>query len=148
MGSWFSKFWAKCVLGVLFIIHFFRKLAFWKKSEPGLVTFLGHFGGDGVYEVSKRERAQFPSYSKCHACSLCTFSCTAVRDGNAPFDFEPKFIMLGYGRSPHEAEYFLEEWLPCLGCKRCTVECPNDVPIHAMASQIIERQKKLGFETR
>jgi len=132
---------------MLWIRHWFRKIFLAWKPENGLQTFLEHYAGDAIFPVSESERSSFPAYQKCQACSLCTFSCVAIQEGRAPSSFEPKFIMLGYGRSSHESEFFLEEWLPCIECQACTVTCPNDVPVHAMAQQIIDRRKQIGFRS-
>jgi heterodisulfide reductase subunit C len=145
VGSAFRKIKAKIVLWVLFFRSLLRRLFFSWKPEKGLEKFFENYSADAILTVSENERSQFPSYQKCQACSLCTFSCSALHEGRAPSSFEPKFIMLGYGRSSHESEYYLEEWLPCVECKACTVECPNDVPVHTMAQQIIERRHRVGF---
>lgn len=139
------KLRAQGVLAFLFVIHLLKKVFFFWRRPRGLSIFLGQYIADGIYPVEERERHEFPSFQKCQACSLCTFSCTAVQQGRAPSAFEPKFIMLGLGRSSHESEVFLEEWLPCIECGSCQVLCPNDVPIHRMAEQIIERRQRVGF---
>lgn len=143
----YTKFQAKLVLAWTFLIHLIKRVIFFWRKAPGLSRFLEVYAADAIFPVGEGERAKFPSYEKCQICSLCTFSCEAVKQGKAPSSFEPKFIMTGYGRSSHEAEYFLEEWLPCAECNACTVECPNDVPVHAMVSQIIERRNRLGFRS-
>lgn len=145
MSRSFSNWWARFVLSVLFFYHLIKRVCLFWRRRGGFEQFMKQYHADGILPVSARERALTPSYQSCQTCSLCTFSCTAVQKGTAPSDFEPKFIMLGYGRSPHESEIFLEEWLPCLECETCHILCPNEVPIHAMASQIIERRKRLGF---
>lgn len=136
---------AKAVLAGLFFLHLFKRVVFFWKPHRGLTTFLGNYQSDAIFPVTPNERALMPSFEKCQACSLCTFSCTAVQQGKAPASFEPKFLMLGYGRSGHEAEYYLEEWLPCLECGKCEVNCPNDVPIHEMAETIRTRRENLKF---
>lgn len=119
------------------VYHLFR---FWKKEE-GLPEFLSRYGADGARTIPRDERALFPSFEKCQACSLCTFSCAAVRDGIAPPAFEPKYLLLAFGRSP---ELAVDDWVPCAACSGCTVECPVDAPIHAMAQNIVDRLRKLG----
>jgi len=141
----FSKFYAKFVLAIQFFIHLFGRIfLFWRKRK-GLDQFLSQYAADAIYPITPGERKLFPSYQRCQVCSLCTFSCVAIQLGKAPSDFEPKFLMLGYGRSPHESEVFLDEWMPCYECKSCTILCPNDVPIHTMAKQIKKRRERLGF---
>lgn len=136
---------AKLALALTFFWHLLcRLLLFWKK-RPGLETFLKYYAADSIYPISGNERAEFPSYQRCLACSLCTFSCVAIQQGTAPSGFEPKFILLGYGRSPHESEVFLEEWLPCYSCQTCQVLCPNQVPVHLVAERIMKRRNRLGF---
>ena len=136
---------AKIALAILFFRHLVRRaFLFWRKKD-GLRQFLALYGGDAIYPVSEKERAAMPGFQKCQVCSLCTFTCKAVLDGKAPGNFEPKFLMIGYGRSSHEAEFFLEEWLPCYECRSCTVVCPNDVPLHDMAETIVERRKHVAF---
>ena len=145
MFSRFHKFQAKLALALIFFRHLFlRALFFWRKPG-GLPKFLGHFAADAISPISLHEREVFPQLQRCQNCSLCTFSCVAVQNGKAPSGFEPKFLMLGLGRSSHESEYFLEEWLPCAECEACTVVCPNDVPVHEMATVILERRKQLTF---
>jgi len=141
----FRRYQAKAVLASLFIRHLFRRVVFFWRPHKGLPTFLANYQSDAIFPVTPNERALMPSFQKCQACSLCTFSCTAILQGKAPASFEPKFLMLGYGRSSHEAEYFLEEWLPCLECGKCEVNCPNDVPVHEMAETIRERRERLAF---
>lgn len=141
----YHKFQAKLALAWLFLGHLIKRvLFFWKRSD-GLTKFLATYSGDAIFPVSLGERSAFPSYQRCQVCSLCTFSCAAIKEGKAPSSFEPKFLMIGYGRSSHESEYFIEDWLPCLECVECTVDCPNDVPVHAMGQQIVERRNRLGF---
>jgi heterodisulfide reductase subunit C len=140
-----AKFQAKAVLGWLFFIHLIKRVLFFWKRPPGLPVFLKIYASDAIAPVTDSERSRFPHYTRCQGCSQCTFSCEGIKQGRAPASFEPKFIMLGYGRSSHEAEYFLEDWLPCVQCKECTVHCPNDVPIHEMATQVMERRNRLGF---
>lgn len=145
VASPFSKWQAKVYLACLFFYRLFaRFFLFWRRRK-GLEHFLKHYSADAVSPVTPSERFHFASFQKCQVCSLCTFSCTAVKEARCPGNFEPKFLMLGYGRSSHEAEYFLEEWLPCYECGACVVECPNDVPIHAMANEIISRRERSGF---
>ncbi|MBI4402990.1 MAG: 4Fe-4S dicluster domain-containing protein [Deltaproteobacteria bacterium] len=142
---WLGKMQAKLVLALLFFYHLLGKLLFFWRRPKGLQNFLDSYRADGIFPVGSNERSHFPTYQRCQVCSLCTFSCTAIQKGLAPADFEPKFVMLGYGGSSHESEIFLEEWLPCIECEQCSVLCPNDVPIHGMAQMIIERRKKVGF---
>lgn len=147
MQRLYSKFMAKLVLGVLFFIHLIdRYLFFWRKRKS-LRDFWSHYASDAIAPVGTEERENFPSYQKCQVCSLCTFSCEAIIEGRAPSSFEPKYLLLGPGRSAHEAEYLFDDWLPCFECQRCTVECPNNVPIHAMADMIVERRKRFGFRS-
>lgn len=141
----YTKFQAKLALAWMFLIHLIKRVVFFWRKTPGLSRFLEVYAADAIFPISEKERAKFPSYEKCQICSLCTFTCEAVKQGSAPSSFEPKFILTGYGRSSHESEYFLEEWLPCLECQSCTIECPNDVPVHEMATQILERRNRLAF---
>ena len=119
-----------------------RLFLFWRKEQE-LPDFLARYAADGVRAIPAAERNLFPAFQKCQACSLCTFSCSAVRDGIAPPAFEPKYLMLGQGRSALEAELALDEWIPCVQCSGCTVECPVDVPIHEMGQAIVERRRRL-----
>ncbi len=140
------RFLARVALAVTFLFHLLsRFVVFWRQRNNSEV-FLGHFRHDGILPIGTLEREQMASYQKCQACSLCTFTCTAVLDGSAPAGFEPKYLMLGPGRSPHEAGILLTEWIPCAQCEACTTLCPNDVPIHAMAERIIERGKFFKFQ--
>ncbi|MBI1861390.1 MAG: hypothetical protein HYR96_10780 [Deltaproteobacteria bacterium] len=139
------KLTAKLHLALTFFGHLFLRMLFFWRRRPNSQKFLNHFRADGIFPVSANERNLMPSLEKCQACSLCTFSCTAVLKGTAPAAFEPKYLMLGPGRSPHESEFFLEEWVPCAQCDECTVLCPNNVPIHAMGQVIVERRKNFAF---
>jgi len=142
--SGLRNFQAKFILALLFLKHLVVwVLRFWIKRE-GLNRFLKQYSDDGITFVTQKERNHFPHYQRCQICSFCTFSCRAILDGRAPSDFEPKFILLGFGRSSHEAELANEKWFPCVNCQGCTVECPNDVPIHAMASLLVERRNRLN----
>ncbi len=144
MGIRLHKIWARIYLGSLLIIHLLRRVFFFWRKTHGLNKFLEYFSLDAITPVEESEREIFPSFQKCINCSLCTFSCTAIQQGKAPSGFEPKFILLGLGRSPHESEIFLEEWLPCIECGHCQVLCPNDVPIHKMGEVIIQRRQRVG----
>lgn len=145
---WFRSFKSRAILAFLFTLQLVRRVLFFWKNSSGLDRFLNQYLSDGIFPVSSRERQGFPSYQRCQACSLCTFSCTAIKEGRAPSGFEPKFIMLGLTRSSDESEYFLEEWVPCLECDTCRIECPNDVPIHAAAEQIREWRNRLAFRSK
>lgn len=141
----FRRSFARFVLLFLFIAHLFKRAFFFWKKPPGLKNFLDKFSQDAIFPLSVDERARMPHFQKCIACSFCSFSCVAIGKGKAPSGFEPKLILLGFGRSAHESEYFLEEWLPCYECSECTVECPNDVPIHEMARYIVQRRDHVVF---
>lgn len=145
MVSQFRRLQAKLWLAGLFFWHLFTRLFSPFRKRRGLTHFLAQYAADAITPVGEEERQALPRYSRCIACSLCTFSCDAVKRGLAPSDFEPKFLLLGYGRSAHESEYFFEEWLPCVECRECTVKCPTHVPIHAAAQLILERRKRLAF---
>jgi len=145
MASALRRFWARLTLLLLLVRHLAKRTLFFWKKKPGLATFIKQYSADAIFPVTEAERSHFPVSQKCQACSLCTLSCAALREGRAASSFEPKFIMLGYSRSSHESEFFLEDWLPCLGCDACTVECPNEVPVHAVAQQIIDRRNRIGF---
>lgn len=139
------KIEAKFYLAIGFLLHLMKRIfLFWKRPR-GLKDFLSQYAADGIFPVTREERSRYPSFERCQACSLCTFSCEAIVAGRAPSAFEPKYILLSLGRSPHESEVFLEEWLPCYECEKCSVTCPNQVPVHEMAQEIIERRNRLGF---
>lgn len=124
--------------------RFHRLFFFWRKGR-GADTFLERYRADHVLAISESERSLSPSFEHCQVCSLCTFSCEAVRKGDAPASFEPKLIPSVFAKYPHESEVFLEEWFPCARCAACTVLCPNEVPIHAMVQQVLDRRNRLGF---
>lgn len=147
MVSWLRKIQATLALASIFFFHLLgRVLFFWRKGQ-GLKKFLDQYVADAVYSIEPFERMSFPRFQRCQACSLCTFSCTAIQTGIAPSGFEPKYILLALARSQHESEVFLEEWLPCLECKQCVVDCPNDVPIHLVADLVVERRNRVGFRS-
>jgi heterodisulfide reductase subunit C len=141
-----SKIRARILLGWWFAVAFLGRLKFWNRRQARQ-TLLARYRADSLTAVSENERASFPRFQKCLACSLCTFSCTAIREGRAVASFEPKFLMLAYGRSSRDSEVFREEWFPCAECGACTVECPNDVPIHALIETIRARRGGLGFRS-
>lgn len=145
MGSRFRKWEAKAVLAYLFFRHLFLKvLLFWRKDKNSLAKFFTNYREDFIFPVSEAQRGKLADFQRCQACSLCTFSCEAVQTGRAPASFEPKYLLLSSGRSSHESAFFSDAWLPCVACKTCTVQCPNDVPIHDMAEEILSRFKVLG----
>ena len=145
MPAWMRKIFARSILVFLYLSQLTRRFLPRWRAPDGLERFLAQYVADGVVAIPADERQAFPSYQRCQACSLCTLSCRAIQEGRAPSSFEPKYLLLGLGRSSHESEYFLEEWLPCLECQDCTVTCPNQVPVHAMASRIRERRNRVGF---
>lgn len=145
MLGWYRKYQSKGVLAVLFFSHLIHQLFFFWKPRKGLRRFLANYAQDAITTVSQHERTWLPSYERCQNCSLCTFSCEGIQQGKGHPSFEPKMLMLGYGRSSHESEYFLEDWVPCIECGECTVQCPNQVPIHAMLEEIRDRRSQLGF---
>lgn len=144
---WFRRAKSRAILVFLFIGQLVHRLLFFWQRPSGLARFLSQYAADGISSVSSPERQSFPSYQRCQVCSLCTFSCTAIKEGRAPSGFEPKFILVGLTRSSNESEFFLEEWVPCLECEACRVECPNDVPVHAAAEQIREWRSRVGFRS-
>lgn len=143
----FRRTQAKAVLAALFFIHLFQRVIFFWRKRRGLPKFLANFSADGIGVVSPAEREGLALDSRCIACSLCTFSCTKIAEGTAPPQFEPKLLLLGFGRSAHEAEYATEDWLPCLECGSCTVVCPTHAPVHAAAERIRERRLKIRFRS-
>jgi heterodisulfide reductase subunit C len=144
--AWWHKLKARAILFLLFVSQLLRRLTL-RKPSAGLDRFLSQYAADAVTAVSEGERLRFPGFQKCLACSQCTFSCAAIRDDRAPSAFEPKYLLLSLGRSSHETEFSLPEWIPCLECESCTVECPNDVPVHEMAEQWRERRNRVGFRS-
>jgi len=130
----FLRLWRRCE----------RILFFWKAGR-GAEAFLEHYRGDQILAVTPTERTRAPEFEKCVACSLCTFSCQAIRKQDAPESFEPKLIVGVFAKRSHDSEVFLEEWFPCARCGSCTVLCPNEVPIHAMVEQVLGRRNRLGF---
>lgn len=118
-----------------------RALLFWR-SDSNLARFFEQYAPDGAEPVPVDLRASFPAYQKCLVCSLCTFSCAAVREGTAPPAFEPKYLLIGPSRRSAAADAFVPEWVPCVTCTKCTVECPNGVPVHAAATLIVSRGKR------
>jgi heterodisulfide reductase subunit C len=123
-----------------FLRRAYHLFLFWQKEE-GLAPFLARHKAEGLWTLSREARALAPSFEKCQVCSLCTFTCAAVRDGTAPPAFEPKYLLVALGRAP---ELSVEEWVPCAACTACTVECPVDVPIHAMAQSIVEGSRRFA----
>lgn len=120
-----------------------RRLFRWK-ARPQLARLLElHAGGaenPPIVVVAAEERKHATDYERCQVCSLCTFSCVAVREGTAPPAFEPKQLILGPGRAPGDGAYTWELWVPCATCGKCTVECPNEVPVHRIAEEIARRR--------
>ncbi len=133
---------------LLFLKRFLRKadrvFFFWRQSREAEV-FLERHRADGLVAVSAKQRGLSVGFEKCLFCALCTHSCDAIRKGIAPPGFEPKQITGVFGKAVHETEVFMEEWYPCATCSACTVTCPNEVPIHAMVEQVLERRQRLGF---
>ena len=130
---------ARIILGYWFAAAFLGRLKFWRRRQVR-EALLTRYRLDGIFATSEADRAGFTGFQKCVACSLCTFSCTAIREGRAPASFEPKFAILAYGRSAADSEVFREEWLPCATCNACTVECPSDVPLHRMIELVLLRR--------
>ena len=130
---------ARMILGYWFAAAFLGRLMFWRRR---LIreTLLARYGADGIFATSENERAKFPGFQKCVACSLCTFSCAAIREGRAPSSFEPKYVLLAYGRSAADSAVFRKEWLPCSECNACTIECPSDVPLHQLIELVLLRR--------
>lgn len=145
MLSLYRKLEAKLVLALLFFIHLIKRVVFFWRKPRGLNFFLDTFSEDSVFPVTPQERMLLPALSRCQACSLCSFSCSAIQGGKAPTGFEPKQILLVSARSSHESEIFLEEWLPCAECNACTVQCPTQVPIHEAVQLVMERRKRIAY---
>ena len=130
---------------------FFWQLA-WRILSLGFLRkrnrieeFLENYALDGILPVESAERSLMPLSQACQNCSLCTLSCSALRQGTAPSGFEPKYILLALGRSSHESEIFMETWVPCVECSECTVLSPVGVPVHGVASLIVARRNRVGF---
>lgn len=121
-----------------------RLFFFWRPGR-GAEAFLERYRPDHVLAVTESERSLAPALEKCQHCSLCTFSCEAIQKGEAPASFEPKLIVGVFGKYTHDSEVFMEEWFPCAKCGACTVLCPNEVPVHAMVEQVLNRRNRLGF---
>ena len=119
-----------------------RWVLFWR-DDTALDQVLAQYGPDRLYRVLGEDRARAPAFQKCIACSLCTFSCRAVREGMAPPSFEPKQLAIGFGRGAIANPQLPAAWAPCASCDHCTVECPNDVPVHAIAESLIGMRKTL-----
>jgi heterodisulfide reductase subunit C len=135
---------SRIALSWYFALASLARLMLWRRAKTR-ERLLSRYRPDGILPVADSERAVFPSFQKCVACSLCTFSCEGIKQGRAAPSFEPKYLLLAIGRSSLDSETFREEWFPCAECDVCTVECPNDVPIHGMVEEIRARRDRLGF---
>lgn len=140
-----AKWIAKVALAITFLTHLLARIIFFWRRVENSERFLANYRADGIFPVGGVERDQMASFQRCQACSLCTFSCSAIKEGSAPPAFEPKYLMLGPSRSAHEGNVMLDEWIPCAKCSVCTVLCPNDVPIHAVVERIQERRKNFAY---
>jgi heterodisulfide reductase subunit C len=140
-----NRYKARLWLVWWFVVSLVRRTVFFLRGRRARDQILARYRPDGIFAITEGERAAFPSYQKCLACSLCTLSCSAIRENRAPSSFEPKYLLLASARSARDSEIFREEWLPCAECQACTVECPNDVPIHAVVREILDRRRQLGF---
>ncbi len=121
-----------------------RRLFFWRRDK-GSEVFLERYRPDSVLAVTSQERTNAIEFERCVLCSLCVYSCEAIQKGEALPGFEPKLIAAVFAKS-HEAELFTDSWFPCVQCKACSVLCPNGVPLHTMANQLVQRRQNLGFK--
>lgn len=130
-----NKVRARIILGYWFVVTALGRLRFWERRQVRQ-NLLERYRPDGLSAMRDTERAVFASFQKCVNCSLCTLSCEGIREGRGAPSFEPKFLLLAYGRGPRSGDVFRDDWIPCAACNACTVECPNDVPIHTVADTI------------
>lgn len=130
----FHRFWRKAN----------RVVFFWKPGR-GAEVFLERYRPDHVLGVSETERSQSVASERCQVCSLCTMTCQAIQTGQAPAQFEPKQMVAFFTKCENASEIFIEDWYPCAKCNACTVLCPNQVPVHAMVEQLMQRRARLGF---
>ncbi len=121
-----------------------RLVLFWKPGR-GAELFLERYRPDHVLAVSEDERSYSTATERCQVCSLCTMTCQAIQSGDAPALFEPKQMVAFFAKYENASEIFLEEWYPCSKCGACTVLCPNQVPVHTMVEQLMQRRARLGF---
>lgn len=76
------------------------------------------------------------SLASCIGCSLCTYSCSAVRQGTAPPGFEPKRVLLGIAKNEEDWSCLDADWAPCVACPTCTVVCPTGVQVHRILAEV------------
>jgi len=87
------------------------------------------------YSTAPKTLAWIENAQNCISCSLCTFSCSAIKNGTAPVGYEPKQLVLWISKNPNLEVSQLEN-IPCVECAGCVVECPRGVPIHQLGEAL------------
>jgi succinate dehydrogenase/fumarate reductase-like Fe-S protein len=126
------------VLGAYFVLHWLRKLVFWRK-RGGAARFLENYAPDGIAPTTPEASRQLADWLRCTNCGLCEAVC--------PLDEPPlqtahlTFAQLAFSgwrdltahRLIAKSASALADCAPCQACERI---CPERIPLVALAESV------------
>ncbi len=107
-----------------------------RRAGGGARALLAVVAPEGYLPLSPPERADFPAYTRCISCGLCTFACPAIREGPAAAWDEAWTFVVGPSRLLERARLAAASLEPCARCAACAAVCPTGVPIPRLAATI------------
>lgn len=140
MSSYLTSVRMRIRLVFWFLYSFFAHRL--RRAGSADLLFLKNFEEDGIVSMSFGDRSLIPSAQRCIGCGLCVTDCPAIREGVAPWGFDPSQIVIQLARASMDSEVLGDGNIPCLACDKCTVLCPTRVPIHTIATIVVERSKR------
>ena len=117
-----------------------------RQAPGGEEAFLACVRPEGYLPLSAAERADFPSFTRCISCGLCSQVCPVLAASPAAAWSEPWSFVVGSSRLLERAGLAAAALEPCARCTACAAVCPTGVPIPrlaAMIERLADSQSKL-----
>jgi len=125
-----------------FFLHHLARLSPFRERR-GIARFRENYVHEGLPPRTTTGRALVPHASRCTSCGFCDGHCPLLVDPHhaetaaAPFMGPRAFVLSAVRAAPHYADVrdVLDTMTSttCTGCALCVAECPERIPILALA---------------
>lgn len=109
------------------VLHFLRRLCFWKKT--GLKQFDENYRQDGLLPLTSQDQKILFSFSACINCRLCDTACPAIFKIPRERFPGPSFVLTTYSRSFKNLWASSLDLSLCQDCAACHQVCPNNIDV-------------------
>ena len=130
MASQLARLPARTVRGLL---HGGRSA---HETPGGGEAFLALLRPEGYLPLTVSERADFPSFTRCISCGLCSLACPVLLAAPATAWAEAWTFVVGPSRLLERAPLAAASLEPCARCAACAAVCPTGVPIPRLAGMV------------